>query len=53
MEAPEILETLLRLQTEWTEMPQLKVGVMISGRGSFPFCFNSIAASTIARTCIA
>jgi hypothetical protein len=25
METPQILETLVRMQTEWTEMPQLKV----------------------------
>ena len=25
METPQILETLVRMQTEWTEMPQLKI----------------------------
>ena len=25
VEAPQILETLVRMQTEWTEMPQLKI----------------------------
>jgi hypothetical protein len=25
METPAILETLVRMQTEWTEMPQLKI----------------------------
>jgi hypothetical protein len=25
METPQIMETLVRMQTEWTEMPQLKI----------------------------
>lgn len=49
METPPILETLVRMQTEWTEMPQLKITRRQAQR---LWCLSSEACETAFATLI-